>query len=101
MLDKATTTLTGRCASLIARICATVSPRLARRYATWYRNQTIRYPNSLGSITWKKTVRLPTGLKFHAEFREAIGMNLMLEGIHEPEMTMRVAALLKSGDVFI
>src|SRR6478735_8489384 len=94
-------TLSGRCSSLVARICARISPQLARRYATWYRIQTIRYPNSLGSITWRQMVRMSHGLRFHAEFREAIGMNLILEGIHEPEITRRIADVLKPGDAFI
>ena len=94
-------TLTGSCSSIVARSCATFSPRLARRYAKWYRNQTIRYPNWLGPVTWERTIRLSTGAVYSARFREVIGMNLLLEGVHEPEITSRMLELLNPGDVFI
>jgi FkbM family methyltransferase len=89
------------CSSAVVRFFAGLSPKLARQYADWYRNQTIRYPNWLGHITWEKTLRSADGATFHAAFHEAIGMNLILDGVHEPEITDRLRRVLNKGSVFI
>jgi FkbM family methyltransferase len=50
---------------------------------------------------WERIVDLPYGIRMHAEFREAIGMTLLLGEMYEPALTQRVAANLGRGGVFV
>ncbi len=93
--------VTGRTATVFAKVCAAFDSGLARRYARWYQDFTIRYPNWFSPIGWQKTIRLSDGTLFEARFHEVIGRNLILKEVFEPEITERIKQTLRPGDVFV
>jgi FkbM family methyltransferase len=93
--------LTGSLASIIAKSLALVSGDGAARFADWYGQKLLVYPNHLHPISWERVVCTPRGIKMHARFQEVIGWKLILQKEHEPEVSSRIVDTLKPGDVFV
>jgi len=92
--------VTGRVASLVARLLAVADRSTASAFANWYGQRQLVYPNRLGPITWQRIVRTPHGI-FRADFQEVFGRELILGDVHEPELTARIGRALKKGGTFV
>ncbi len=88
-------------AESVARVLGFSSPSLARSYYFWQRVQSIRHPSWVEPLRWEKTIRIPLGMKMRVPFAEVHGMSLILGYGYEPELTSRIQAYLRPGDVFV
>jgi FkbM family methyltransferase len=93
--------LTAKCAALMARVLTTANRNAAERFARWYGRKTIQHPNYVGPIEWERTIHTRFDMTMRVRFQEALGRALILNSVYEPEVTDRVKATLKPGDVFI
>jgi FkbM family methyltransferase len=91
----------GQLAALVARVLSSSSATGARRFGFWYRKQTVLHPRWCAPINWESRVRLIGGSYMAAPFGEVQGMSLILDGCWERELTDRIIAALKPGDVFV
>lgn len=93
--------VTGQVAGMVARVLTRANRGAARRFGFWYRSKTVMHPKWCTPIDWEAHIELPTGAVMAAPFGEIQGMSLILDSCWEPEVTERLLATLKPGDVFL